>query len=78
VRDRVASITEEQACIGRLLARIRQADLGQATQSHFARLAIEHEAKRPALRSSTADAKIKAGAIRIETLLARARDGHCC
>ena len=55
----------------------RQDPLSSSRQSHFARFAIEHEAKRPALRAATADTEIKTSAIGIETRFARARDRQC-
>ncbi|HTE77414.1 MAG TPA: hypothetical protein VK653_11860 [Xanthobacteraceae bacterium] len=47
--ERIASIAEKKTGVGRFLSGIRESDLGQAAQSHLARLAAEREAKCPAL-----------------------------
>jgi hypothetical protein len=62
----------EPACIDRFFSGIRQTDFRETAEAHFARLAVEHEAKRPALCATTANPKIEPPSIGIESWFARA------
>jgi hypothetical protein len=71
---RIMSLAQQSARIDRFLSGIRQTDFREAAETHFARLAIEHKAKRPALCATAPNAEIEPRAIGIESEFARASD----
>ena len=68
------AVAKKKACVFRLFACVSEAHFYKTAESHFARLAFQHEAKSPALCTAAANAQIKTAAIGVETWLARARN----
>src|SRR6185295_20137062 len=58
--------------------RLGQAHLRESTESHLARLACDHEAKRPTLGAAASDAEIEPTTVSIKSWLRRRRNPARC